>query len=121
MLLQRLKLQYSPNEIQLTEAFTLLSDTAISHEKGKMVNAIASYADKTDGRLEILFSQVGFVYHKSSWLAIFSRYAMRGIRSDEHGFALISAVESRAPEQDMFNPLMKRMASEYVQKKGLGW
>lgn len=89
--------------------------------KGKVVNEIASYADKTQGRLEIYFSHVGFVYDKTSWLPFLNRYIMRGIRKDEHGFALVSAVESGAPEQDMFNPLMKRLALEYVEKKGLKW
>lgn len=86
-----------------------------------MVNEIASYADKAQGRLEIYFSQVGFVYDKTSWLPFVQRYTMRGIRKDEHGFACINAIESGATEQDMFNPVLKRIANEYVERKGISW
>ena len=83
------------------------------------MNEIASYADKTEGRMEIYFSHIGFVYDKTSWLPPFERYIKRGIRKDEHGFALINVVGSGAEEQDLFNPAMKRLASEYLQKKGI--
>lgn len=86
-----------------------------------MVNEIASKADTTQGRLEIYFSHVGFVYDKTSWFPLLERYLKHGTRKDEHGFALISTVESGASEQDMFNPLMKELGDDYVRKKGIAW
>lgn len=89
--------------------------------QGKIVNEIASYADRTKGRMEIYFSHIGFVYPKGSWATPFQRYVMRGIRKDEHGFATLNVVESGCEKQDLFNPEMKILADQYVKRKGLRW
>lgn len=89
--------------------------------QGKAVNKIASYADKTDGRLQIYFSHVGFVYQKGSWNAPFQRYVMRAIRKDEHGYALLDVLEHGHSVQDMFNGEMKRLADQHVRSHGLTW
>jgi hypothetical protein len=87
-----------------------------------MVNEVDSYADKSPEDLEIYFSQIGFVYDKDSWgTPLFHRYIMRGIRKDEHGFALINVVENGNKNKDLYNPEMKKLAEEYVKKKGIQW
>lgn len=86
-----------------------------------MVNDVASYGDRAPGQLEIYFSQVGFVYDKGSMLSLPKRIVMRAIRKDEHAYALLNVLENGNAQQDMFNPEMKQLALDYVQKKGLTW
>lgn len=44
---------------------------------------------------------------------------MWAIELKEHGYALISLVESGSKEQDLWNSQMIEIASDYRQKKGV--
>ena len=84
-----------------------------------MANDFAAYADGRADLLDIYFSNIGFVYDKSDSLQFLRRHIQRAILKEEHGFAMISVVESGNNEQDMWNQQMIRIAGKYTRKRGL--
>lgn len=98
----------------------MLKFTLTAPHQGQIQNEIAAYADNQSDVLEVYFSNLGPNYiQEVSWFQPFRRSALRSIEIQEHGWALISMIESGTGEQDNWNSNMIAIAAAYKKKKGV--